>query len=354
MPYQSAYDLLQNDQMKRAQLGAMGQEGRLRDLQMQGAMDDRAQKGRLRDLFQQLPEGADPAILTKLLMREGPEGMALAGHLQQLSQKAQPKFHVVGGALVPEPTAGQNGQVSPVYQAPEKPEKVNPNQPFMMVNGHMIPNKEYQAYEERLKRAGKTDVNVGFPKETFKNERDLRTEFQGLPTTKAFKEVQTAYDQINYALSNPSAASDLAAATKYMKILDPGSVVRESELGMAMAATGKIDQLSNYYNRLQTGEKLTPSQRKDFSKLAKGLYDAAAGRYNESAAEYRGMAKEYGLNPERTAKETPIQTGPEQPSIPKTANSLPNPATLPNGAIVTDTVSGRKMVVNNGKYQPAR
>ena len=154
------------------------------------------------------------------------------------------------------------------------------------------------------KRAGAstTNVEVGFPKEQFKNERDLRNDFQGLPTTKAFREVQTAYDQITTALKNPSDANDLAAATKFMKLLDPGSVVRESELGMAMAATGQLDRMGNYYNMIRTGQKLTPSQRKDFAESAQQLYGAAANRYNEAANEYQGMAADYELNPTRVAK----------------------------------------------------
>jgi len=181
---------------------------------------------------------------------------------------------------------------------------LNPNKPFMMVDGKIVPNEAYQNYEINKAKAGAANNNlsVGFPKEQFKNERDLRNDFQGLPTTKAFREVQTSYDQITTALKNPSAANDLAAATKFMKLLDPGSVVRESELGMAMAATGQIDRMSNYLNQLQTGEKLTPSQRKDFAESASQLYGAATNRYNESATEYQQMAKDYELNPERIAK----------------------------------------------------
>jgi hypothetical protein len=150
--------------------------------------------------------------------------------------------------------------------------------------------------------------SIGFPKETFKNERDLRNDFQGLPTTKAFKEVQNSYDQITTALNNPSAANDLAAATKFMKLLDPGSVVRESELGMAMAATGQLDRMANYYNMLKTGQKLTPQQRADFKASAEQLYGAATNRYNETANEYRNLAQEYELSPERIAKPVPTKT----------------------------------------------
>ena len=150
-------------------------------------------------------------------------------------------------------------------------------------------------------------------KDDFKNERDLRNDFAGLPTTKAFNETQSAYDQIKVAIKKESPAGDLAAATKIMKILDPGSVVRESELGMAMAATGAMDRVSNYANMVVTGQKLTPSQRKDFGELSAQLYGAAADRYNKSADEYQGVAKDYNLNSDRVAKKA--QTEAQQRTV---------------------------------------
>ncbi len=150
-------------------------------------------------------------------------------------------------------------------------------------------------------------------KDDFKNERDLRNDFAGLPTTKAFKETQSAYDQIKVAIKKESPAGDLAAATKIMKILDPGSVVRESELGMAMAATGAMDRVSNYADMVIKGTKLTPSQRKDFGELSAQLYGAAADRYNKSADEYQGVAKDYNLNSDRVAKKA--QTEAQQRTV---------------------------------------
>lgn len=210
-----------------------------------------------------------------------------------------------------------------------------------------------QPYDIRA-AAGSSNVTVnGFPKETFKNERDLRNDFQGLPTVKAYKEVQNSYDQINFALKNPSAANDLVAATKFMKMLDPGSVVRESELGMAMAATGQIDRMSNYYNMLKTGQKLTPVQREDFHKSAQGLYQAATGRYNQSANEYRTMAQDYQLNPDRIAKPAASEKD-EKPAAKPAAKAqsfaLPPNAKQYEGKTIKDTKTGKRFQAKGGKW----
>ena len=195
-------------------------------------------------------------------------------------------------------------QVNPATGQPARVGAVNPEIPFgYNQDGSMVPS--FEQGKIRLAQAGRaqTQTNVfNNTKDDFKNERDLRNDFSGLPTVKAFNEVQGAHDQIKTAITKQSPAGDLAAATKIMKLLDPGSVVRESELTMAMKASGALDRLENYANMTISGHKLTPKQRQDFGELADQLYGAAAERYDATANEYRGIASDYQLNPDRIAK----------------------------------------------------
>jgi hypothetical protein len=183
-----------------------------------------------------------------------------------------------------------------------------PDLPTGMVmdkNGQMVYDPNYLQGQKDIRASGRTVSNTNVfnnTKDDFKNERDLRNDFSGLPTTKAFREVENAYDQIKVGLQKQSPAGDLAAATKIMKILDPGSVVRESELAMAMSATGLLDRIENYASMVIKGDKLSPMQRKDFGALAEQMYNAAAERYNASVDEYQSVAKDYNLNPGRIAK----------------------------------------------------
>ena len=124
----------------------------------------------------------------------------------------------------------------------------------------------------------------------------MRGDFRSEPVYKGFQEVESAYGQINKGLDAKSPAGDLAAATKFMKLLDPTSVVRESELAMAMLATGALDKLYNYANLITTGQKLTPSQREDFRKLSNEFYSTAYSQYNTKRDEYVGIAKRNELN----------------------------------------------------------
>jgi hypothetical protein len=92
--------------------------------------------------------------------------------------------------------------------------------------------------------APKVTVEMNSGQKGFENEMKLKGEFKSEPVYKAYQEMQSAYNQITDSLKSESPAGDLAAATKFMKLLDPGSVVRESELAMAMSASGALDRKS--------------------------------------------------------------------------------------------------------------
>jgi hypothetical protein len=141
------------------------------------------------------------------------------------------------------------------------------------------------------KKSGASNVSVSTGQKGLDNTLKLRSDFRSEPVYKAHQEMQSAYAQIQQSLKQASPAGDLAGATKMMKILDPGSVVRESELGMAMAASGLMDRVQNYAQNIIKGTKLTPTQRADFQKLADALYGESVKQYNTKRGEYQGIAE---------------------------------------------------------------
>jgi hypothetical protein len=147
--------------------------------------------------------------------------------------------------------------------------------------------------------APKVTVDMTGGQKGFDNEMSLKKSFAAEPVYKAYGEMQSAYGQINDSLKAASPAGDLAAATKFMKLLDPGSVVRESELGMAMAASGALDRATNYAQLRISGEKLTPTQREDFAKLSRELFSTATTAYNTKRGEFEQMGSAYGLDANR-------------------------------------------------------
>jgi hypothetical protein len=166
----------------------------------------------------------------------------------------------------------------------------------------LAPNHPNRAlYDAKIKKLTEPTPPISIqnlgPDKKFEWEDKLRSDYK--TDVKAFREVEDAHRIIKGALLNPSPANDMAAATKFMKLLDPGSVVRESELGMAMQATGMLDRIGNYHNMLLKGEKLTPQQREDFARAADLIYGNVQAKWTEMDKIYDESATAYGLDPKR-------------------------------------------------------
>lgn len=219
-------------------------------------------------------------------MGASPEAVIQAQQLNQTMNPA-PKLRDVprGAAVINE----QTGQV--VFQAPDKPAELpSAVREYQFAQGQGYKGT-FNDFVLSQKRAGASRVDVHTGQKGFDNTLKLRGDFRSEPIYKAHQEMQSAYAQISQGLKQQSPAGDLAGATKLMKLLDPGSVVRESELGMAMAASGLLDRVENYASLIMSGQKLTPAQRADFQKLADALYAESVNSYNAKRNEYSDIAK---------------------------------------------------------------
>lgn len=127
---------------------------------------------------------------------------------------------------------------------------------------------------------------------------ELRKERSTLPTTKATQEVSAAYNRVQAAAKNPSAAGDLALIFNYMKMLDPGSTVREGEFATAQNSAGVPTRIQAQYNQILNGQRLAPEQRQDFIGQASGQYEAQNKLQKQVDSKYISLAKKAGIDPE--------------------------------------------------------
>lgn len=303
------------DQMqKRKYLDAQMQA---QQMQLEAARKAQADKDRMEAYFRNMgqPQGAAQAMANG----QGPT----LGNAQRLGQPFQPdplqvlrdlgpqgleQFTKINSTLNPAPKYETVAGGSSLY-------KMGPNGPELAMTAPSAPKEESKPeltrlinqmealppgspfrkfYENAISKATThqpgTSVSVNTGQKGFDNTLKLRGDFRSEPIYKAHQDVQSAHAQITTSLRQASPAGDLAGATKLMKILDPGSVVRESELGMAMAASGMIDRMENYARNIMNGTKLTPTQRKDFQALADTLFAESAKQYNAKRGEYKGIA----------------------------------------------------------------
>ena len=188
------------------------------------------------------------------------------------------------------------GGLEEVYAVPPKAEKP----PSAVQEFEFAKSQGFKGTFEQFKQLNRpvTTVNVGEGQRGLENEMKVAGAFKAEPVYKAFDEMRSSYRQITTGLDAQTPAGDLTAATKFMKLLDPGSVVRESELFLAMQATGLVDKFSDYSNKIIKGTKLTEAQRQDFRNIANDLYNAAANAYNTKRGEYLEFGRSQGIKGE--------------------------------------------------------
>ncbi len=131
--------------------------------------------------------------------------------------------------------------------------------------------------------------------DTFGRENTLRSQY--LDKTKDYTGIAQAYSKVEAAAKDPSAAGDLSLIFGYMKILDPASVVRETEFANAQNAAGVPDQIRNMWNRALRGERLNENQRTDFVESAKKLVVSQKGQLDNLNKQYIDIASAYDLDP---------------------------------------------------------
>lgn len=149
-------------------------------------------------------------------------------------------------------------------------------------------------------------------------ETKFRNEYNN--QTKPYQEVKSAYGRV--LSSEDTAVGDLSLIFGYMKMLDPGSVVREGEFATAQNAAGVPERIMNIYNKVASGQRLSPSQRESFKGQAKGLYNSALEGEKTVRKGIERIAKGYGLKTENIFY-TPTEQAPTEPGTPEqSANSV--------------------------------
>jgi len=157
-----------------------------------------------------------------------------------------------------------------------------------IAGGHVAPGTTVEQFAT-MKKPDRQDLNAqaGLRKEWASNNKD-------------FKAIRDSFVKVQGAASNPSPAGDLSLIFNYMKMLDPGSVVREGEFATAQNAGGVDTQVRNMYNQIIDGTRLSPEQRQDFVGVSQQIYGDQLNIYKQDLERYRGIAVAGGMDPEST------------------------------------------------------
>lgn len=175
--------------------------------------------------------------------------------------------------------------------------------------GLFVPSGEIQA---------RAKAQLGAQQKKAELETGLRKEWLQNPQTKISQDVSVAVGKVRaVGKDKPSAAGDLSLIFNYMKLLDPGSVVREGEFATAQNAAGIPGRVMNAYNNLLRGERLNPGQRADFVGRAEQLYDVHWERQKAFNDEFEKLASQQNLEPKNVVLDLRFEPKPKKGLIPR-------------------------------------
>ena len=197
------------------------------------------------------------------------------------------KIYVVQGGVPREEITPPD--VVPSYKRPKSPERIAEEQRKV---------REAEIGESSEARAARGESRDIASKE-FSQIGSLRTEFLGIPEVKEFRQVQNATRQIIDLTSKGTPIGNIGSVFSLMKILDPGSTVREGEAASVQNAAGVPDRFRNAYNQLLSGEGLSVAQRTDMADVARSIYNQRLTGYNSLAETYRGLMTDQGADPDK-------------------------------------------------------
>jgi hypothetical protein len=124
-------------------------------------------------------------------------------------------------------------------------------------------------------------------------EGPLRTTFLG--QAQPHIQIASAYRKIEAAPD--TAAGDMSKIFGFMKILDPSSTVREGEYASAENARGVPDTIRAQYNKVQSGQRLSPNQRNQFTQAAGDLISSQKDQFEGQKKYFTDVATHLKIDP---------------------------------------------------------
>lgn len=146
-----------------------------------------------------------------------------------------------------------------------------------------------------------------------KQQTDLRKEWKKDPITAATQSGQVAIQKVMSAgEGEPNAIKDHSLVFNYMRMVDPGSTVREGEFTTVQQAGGVVDRMTvGLFNRTLQGEMLTPTQREQLIQTSQELWQQQVDAQQRVNQNYRELAEKAGVDPSQVVLDLGV-TGQQQ------------------------------------------
>lgn len=139
--------------------------------------------------------------------------------------------------------------------------------------------------------------------EAFDQAAKLRTEYAGDQRVKDFLAVTPGY--VSALETSPNPQGDMSLIYAFAKMMDPNSVVRESEFATAANTDTLFGQtVARLKKEMGEGGMLREEVRQSLRSEMRRRYDNIIQGYNQARDEYGQVAKSYGLEPDQIIRES--------------------------------------------------
>ena len=207
---------------------------------------------------------------------------ALIPMMRRMGQTIPPNMTALGATVGPEGTKVEYGLPATVTSMP------------VPGTGYVQPMISGKAAGAPIKAQPQVQAEIDkLPEAQQKWANDTQSSLMKLPEFTALNEQVKILDEIKELGTTP--AADIALIMKYMKALDPTSVVREGEFKTLGSAGSLPTQVQNWYNSYATGNKLTPEVRKEIKSSAEAIVRGSINAAQPTIQDIISQAKIRGV-----------------------------------------------------------
>ena len=167
-------------------------------------------------------------------------------------------------------------------------------------------DREQRERENRMRQDKPEKTIGGVGSDVAKVEMDLAKQFRADKTVQAHQLMQNEMRQLEALAAEGNPQSDQALITKFATILDPGSVVRETEFAITEKGGGMLTSLQNTLDKARGTGRLQPEQRAQMLQAARSLTSGVGEEYAKKRKEFSQQGSLYVARPEAIIGAEPV------------------------------------------------
>lgn len=289
--------------------------------------------------------GTSQLLLALAAQQAGQEFAPVSAHYLKQAAAAREPVKFAGGYI------NETGQIvrDPLYQQEQRRKMLeaqgttlsDQERKFIEEQGKNIDRDEARRSREQYQqgllglRGQLTEDAATRRKDAADERRNTNTDRVGarvyddfMRNTKDQQIVLNAHENLKATAQRTDGPADISFLYQYMKMLDPNSVVRETEFATAQNAGGVPDRIRNLYNRAISGERLNPELRAQFLGTAANIANAAGVRIEQVRGDLARQLEAVGGDPKvylpGFVKGGPPAAGPGGlPPLPEGVSAIP-------------------------------